>query len=62
MNNLEPKYQVIAFSDSPTKIQQSSSVAENVSHRDAWQIARQVMDENEHIYAVSVRAMGGKDE
>lgn len=50
----EPLYKVIAYlehQDEPLLL------AINQPHRQAWQIARKGMDENQAIYAVSIRAM-----
>lgn len=59
----EPLYSVIgyAFPNDERLV-----LAENLSHKEAWQLARKAMDENPTIYATSVRAMvrnlGGNDD
>lgn len=59
----EPLYFVIAYQESQKKGDERLLLAENLTHSDAWRVARKAMDENPDIYAVSVRAMrqGGEN-
>lgn len=60
----EPLYRVIGYSEPNNE---RLVLAENLSHKEAWQTARKAMDENLAIYAISVRPMirdvkGGNNE
>lgn len=57
MNN--PKYRVLGYTETVTK---PLLIQENLSHSQAWQLARKTLDENQAIYAISVRAMTGGDD
>lgn len=58
MNN--PKYRVLGYTEA---VKTPLLIQENLSHSQAWQLARRTLDENQAIYAISVRAMkGGNDE
>lgn len=57
MNN--PKYRVLGYTETVTK---PLLIQENLSHSQAWQLARKTLDENQAIYAISIRAMTGGDD
>lgn len=50
----ESLYRVIGYSEPNDEC---LVLAENLSHKEAWQTARNAMDENLAIYAISVRPM-----
>ena len=50
----EPLYRVIGYSELNDE---RLVLAENLSHKEAWRAARNAMDENLAIYAISVRPM-----
>ncbi|MEG9491176.1 hypothetical protein [Mannheimia indoligenes] len=56
----EPLYFVIAYQE---KSDEPLLLAENLTHSNAWKVARKAMDENPDIYAISVRTMrqGGEN-
>lgn len=56
MNN--PKYRVLGYTET---VKKPLLIQENLSHSQAWQLARKTLDENQAFYAISVKAMKGGD-
>lgn len=54
-----PKYRVLGYTETAKK---PLLIQENLSRSQAWQLARKTLDENQAIYAISVRAMTGGDD